>query len=59
MIRFEALLGRQEKVAVVGLGYVGLPLLVHLAAHFDVVGYDRQSARIDELRGGVDRTLEV
>jgi UDP-N-acetyl-D-galactosamine dehydrogenase len=59
MIRFEALLGRQEKVAVVGLGYVGLPLLVHLAAHFDVVGYDRQRARIDELRGGVDRTLEV
>jgi UDP-N-acetyl-D-galactosamine dehydrogenase len=59
MIRFEALLGRQEKVAVVGLGYVGLPLLVHLAAHFDVVGYDRQSARIGELRGGVDRTLEV
>jgi UDP-N-acetyl-D-galactosamine dehydrogenase len=59
MIRFEALLERQEKVAVVGLGYVGLPLLVHLAAHFDVVGYDRQSARIGELRGGIDRTLEV
>jgi UDP-N-acetyl-D-galactosamine dehydrogenase len=59
MIRFEDLLAGQEKVAVVGLGYVGLPLLVHLSAHFDVVGYDQKSARIDELRAGVDRTLEV
>jgi UDP-N-acetyl-D-galactosamine dehydrogenase len=59
MIRFEALAGRQEKLAVVGLGYVGLPLLAHLSAHFDVVGYDQKSARIDELRAGVDRTLEV
>lgn len=59
MTRFEALLERQEKVAVVGLGYVGLPLLVRLAEHFDVVGYDQKRARIDELKAGVDRTLEV
>ena len=59
MIRFESLDSRQEKLAVVGLGYVGLPLAVHLSAHFDVVGYDQKSTRIHELRSGVDRTLEI
>jgi UDP-N-acetyl-D-galactosamine dehydrogenase len=59
MVRFEHLVNRQEKIAVVGLGYVGLPLAVHLAVHFDVVGYDRKSARVRELQSGVDRTLEV
>ena len=59
MIRFEELLARREKVAVVGLGYVGLPLLVHLAKHFDVVGYDQKKMRIDDLKAGIDRTLEV
>ena len=59
MVRFEQLAERQAKIAVVGLGYVGLPLAVHLAAHFDVVGYDQKSARVQELRSGVDRTLEV
>jgi UDP-N-acetyl-D-glucosamine/UDP-N-acetyl-D-galactosamine dehydrogenase len=59
MVRFESLAGREEKVAVVGLGYVGLPLLVRLSEHFEVVGYDQKSARVAELRAGVDRTLEV
>ncbi|MBR9979641.1 MAG: nucleotide sugar dehydrogenase [Desulfatitalea sp.] len=59
MVTFETLKARQDKIAVVGLGYVGLPLAVHLAAHFDVIGYDMKAARIDELRAGHDRTLEV
>jgi UDP-N-acetyl-D-galactosamine dehydrogenase len=59
MIRFESLVGRKEKLAVVGLGYVGLPLAVHLSAHFAVVGYDQKRTRIHELRSGVDRTLEI
>ena len=46
-------------VAVIGLGYVGLPLAVHLSRHFDVVGYDLKQVRIDELQAGCDRTLEV
>ncbi|WP_373498086.1 nucleotide sugar dehydrogenase [Desulfococcus sp.] len=50
---------KTEKIAVVGLGYVGLPLAIHLAGHFDVVGYDLKSARIRELASGYDRTLEV
>ena len=40
MVSYESLLSRQDKIAVVGLGYVGLPLAVHLAEHFDVVGFD-------------------
>ena len=59
MLTFEALLEKQEKIAVVGLGYVGLPLAVHLSRHFDVVGYDYKASRIEELRAGRDRTLEV
>ncbi len=58
-LTFAALSARQEKVAVVGLGYVGLPLAIHLSRHFDVVGYDFNSSRIAELSNGKDRTLEV
>jgi UDP-N-acetyl-D-galactosamine dehydrogenase len=59
MISFEALERKEEKLAVVGLGYVGLPLAVALARHFDVVGYDLKVDRIRELSEGRDRTLEV
>jgi UDP-N-acetyl-D-galactosamine dehydrogenase len=48
-----------EKIAVVGLGYVGLPLAVALAGKFDVVGFDIDPRRVDELRSGTDRTNEV
>lgn len=47
------------RISVVGLGYVGLPLAVHLARHFDVTGFDIDSTRITELKDGVDRTEEV
>ena len=49
----------QERVAVVGLGYVGLPLSVALARKFDTVGFDVGEARVAELKQGKDRTLEV
>lgn len=58
-LSFESLLNKTEKIAVVGLGYVGLPLAVHLARHFSVKGYDINSDRIDELEAGHDRTKEV
>ena len=47
------------KVVVVGLGYVGLPLAVALARHFEVIGLDIDSSRIAELRRHHDRTAEV
>ena len=59
MVTFESLKARKDKIVVVGLGYVGLPLAVHLSKHFDVVGYDFKLKRIEELRTGFDRTMEI
>ncbi|MBW7881723.1 MAG: nucleotide sugar dehydrogenase [Caldilineaceae bacterium] len=47
------------RIAIVGLGYVGLPLAVEFGKHYDTLGYDLNAVRVDELRGGHDRTLEV
>ena len=47
------------KVAVVGLGYVGLPLAVEFGKKRTVVGFDINQGRISELRQGIDSTLEV
>lgn len=46
-------------VAVIGLGYVGLPLAVAFAKHFKVIGFDLNNKRIEELSRGEDRTGEV
>ncbi len=48
-----------KRILVIGLGYVGLPLAVALARRFSVVGHDGDSARITQLRDGIDRTGEV
>lgn len=48
-----------KKIAVVGLGYVGLPLAVEFAKHYRVVGFDINKQRIKELGEGQDLTLEV
>lgn len=50
---------RTTKIAVIGLGYVGLPLAVELARHFPTTGFDIDARRIAELRDGHDRTREV
>ncbi len=47
------------KVAVVGLGYVGLPLAVEFGKKFDTVGFDVKKSRLDMLRRGEDTTLET
>lgn len=47
------------KIAIIGLGYVGLPLAVEFGKKFDVIGFDINQARIAELQQGVDHTLEV
>ena len=48
-----------RNIAVVGLGYVGLPLAVALARHYPVTGFDIDAARLAELRRGHDRTGET
>src|ERR1700754_927785 len=47
------------RLAIVGLGYVGLPLAVEFGKKYDTTGFDINSRRIDELRRGVDNTLEL
>jgi UDP-N-acetyl-D-glucosamine/UDP-N-acetyl-D-galactosamine dehydrogenase len=49
----------KRKVAIIGLGYVGLPLAVEFAKKYPTVGFDIDTGRINELREGSDRTLEV
>ncbi len=47
------------KIAIIGLGYVGLPLAVEFGKKVPVVGFDIYQKRIDELKNGKDHTLEV
>jgi len=47
------------KIAIIGLGYVGLPLAHLFAAKYSVVGFDINRQRIEEIKTGIDRTLEV
>jgi UDP-N-acetyl-D-galactosamine dehydrogenase len=49
----------QERVAVIGLGYVGLPVAMSMAKNFDTIGFDIDKTRIDELRAGHDSTGEI
>ncbi len=48
-----------SRIAVIGLGYVGLPLAAAFAEKYPVVGFDINQKRIDELSQGIDRTLEL
>ena len=50
---------KKYKIAVIGLGYVGLPLAHAFSEKYEVVGFDIAQWRIDELRNGIDRTLEL
>ena len=50
---------KKQKICLIGLGYVGLPLAVAFAEKFQVIGFDVNSSRIQELEGGHDRTLEI
>ena len=49
----------KDKIAIIGLGYVGLPLARLFATKYSVVGFDINTGRISELMSGLDSTLEV
>ena len=49
----------ESRIAIIGLGYVGLPLAVEFGKRYDTLGFDINQGRIDELRAGRDSTLEV
>ncbi len=56
---YEAIVNRKEKISVVGLGYVGLPLAIAFAKVADVVGFDISEQKVMQYRRGIDVTNEV
>lgn len=59
MLKIEYLLKKREKIGVIGLGYVGLPLGILLNKKYKVIGFDNNKIRINELKSGIDRTSEI
>lgn len=56
---YKELISGKEKLALVGLGYVGMPIAVEFAKHINVIGFDINKKRIEEYRNGIDATNEV
>ncbi len=56
---YEGLISGTEKLALVGLGYVGMPIAVEFAKHVQVIGYDINEKRVNEYKNGIDSTNEV
>ena len=50
---------KNETIAIIGLGYVGLPLAAEFAKHFKVIGFDINKRRIEDLKIGKDSTGEL
>ena len=56
---YEKILAKEEKISLVGLGYVGMPIAVAFAKKVDVIGYDLNEKKIELYKSGIDPTLEV
>lgn len=56
---YSGLIAGKEKLALVGLGYVGMPIAVEFAKHVPVIGFDINKKRVNEYRNGIDATNEV
>lgn len=56
---YNDLISGKEKLALVGLGYVGMPIAVEFAKHINVIGFDINKKRVEEYRNGIDSTNEV
>lgn len=56
---YTGLINGKEKLALVGLGYVGMPIAVEFAKHVKVIGFDINEKRVNEYRNGIDATNEV
>ncbi len=56
---YHGLISGTEKLALVGLGYVGMPIAVEFAKHVKVIGFDINEKRVNEYRNGIDATNEV
>ena len=56
---YEKIVAREEKLSLVGLGYVGMPIAVAFARKIDVIGFDLNAAKIELYKSGIDPTREV
>lgn len=56
---YQGLISSKEKLALVGLGYVGMPIAVEFAKHVPVIGFDINKKRVNEYKNGIDSTNEV
>ena len=56
---YQNLIAGKEKLALVGLGYVGMPIAVEFAKHIKVIGFDINEKRVNEYKNGIDSTNEV
>jgi len=56
---YKGLISGKEKLALVGLGYVGMPIAVEFAKHISVIGFDINEKRVNEYQSGIDSTNEV
>jgi len=56
---YRGLISGKEKLALVGLGYVGMPIAVEFAKHIKVIGFDINEERVNEYANGIDSTNEV
>ena len=59
MSLYEKIVNREEKISLVGLGYVGMPIAVAFAKKVDVIGYDLNAKKIETYKAGIDPTNEV
>ena len=59
MSLYERIVNRQDKIALVGLGYVGMPIAVEFSKHVNVIGFDINKAKIEAYKSGIDPTQEV
>lgn len=56
---YKGLIDGTEKLALVGLGYVGMPIAVEFAKHINVIGFDINEKRVNEYKNGIDSTKEI
>ena len=59
MSLYEKLINREEKLSLVGLGYVGMPIAVAFSHKIDVIGFDLNRQKIQMYQNGIDPTREV
>lgn len=56
---YDRLINGEEKLALIGLGYVGMPIAVEFAKHIKVIGFNHNESRIQQYKSGIDPTNEV